>query len=145
MPAQSRGADGGEIQMFRHAQREGFIHDHAVGITAVGHAAGNFVRGVVGERGAGQAKLLQVFLAVFAGAAGIHHAADGGDVAFLEFFDVRAGLDDAADDFVAGHAGISRRVPVPFIARDVDVGVADAAEKNLRSARRARPGRGVGS
>ena len=129
MPAQSRGAVAAEIQIFRDVQRIGFIHDDAVGITAVGQAAGNFVRGVVGESRAGRAKLLQIFLAVFASAAGIHHAADGGKIAFLEFFHVRAGLDDAADDFMSGHAGISRAFP--FIAGDVNVRVADAAVKDL--------------
>jgi hypothetical protein len=41
---------GGEIQILRHAQHERFVHDDAVGITAVSHAAGNLVRRVVGER-----------------------------------------------------------------------------------------------
>jgi hypothetical protein len=115
--------------MLRHAQGVRLVHDDAVGITAVGHAAGNLVRRVVGEGRALLAELFEAVLAILAGAAGIHHAADGGDVAFLEFFDVCADFHHAPDDFMAGHAGIG--CAVPFIADDVDIRMADAAEKNL--------------
>ena len=46
--AKQRGGGGG-IQMLRDAQHKRFIHDDAVGISAVSHTVGNFVRGVVGE------------------------------------------------------------------------------------------------
>ena len=42
---------------------------------------------------------------------------------------MRADFHHAADDFVAGHARIGRAVP--FIAGDVDIRVADAAEKDF--------------
>ena len=73
--------------------------------------------------------MFEPVLAVFTGAAGIHHAADGGDVAFLEFFDLHASFGYASDDFMAGHARIGGALP--FVADDVQVRVADAAEKNL--------------
>ena len=73
--------------------------------------------------------MLQVLLAIFTGTAGIHEAANGGDVAFLEFFDVRADLDDASDDFLARHARVGGAVP--FVAGNMHVRVADAAVKNL--------------
>ncbi len=120
-----------QVQILRHMQRKGFIHDHAVGITAVSHRARDvFIRAVVGENGAAIfAELFEAVLATFAGAAGIHHATDGGDIAFLEFFNMRAGLHDPPDDFVAGHARISGAAP--FIAGGVQIGMADAAVKNL--------------
>jgi hypothetical protein len=70
-----------------------------------------------------------MFPAAFAFAAGIHHATDGREIATLEFFHGRAGLGNAPDNFVAGHAGIG--CFPPFIARDMNVCMADAAEKNL--------------
>jgi hypothetical protein len=126
MPAQG---GGGGIEIGGHTEGEGFVHDDGVGITAVGLAAGVFVRGVVGEDGAGGAELFVAIAAVFAGAAGIHQAAHGGEVADLEFFDAGADFDDAAEDFVAGHAGIGGAVP--FVAGDMDIGVADAAVQDL--------------
>ena len=122
--AKQRGG-GGEIQILRDVQHKGFIHDDAVGVAAVGHAAAVFVRGIVGEGRAVLAELFEVVLAVFAGAAGIHQATDGGDVAFLEFLDVRANFHDASDDFVAGHARVGGAMP--FVAGDMHVRVADAA------------------
>ena len=57
------------------------------GIAAEGVAAGLLVLAVVGAGEPVQAVLLQPGLAVRAGAAGIHHAADGGQIADLEFAD----------------------------------------------------------
>src|SRR5450756_2342557 len=83
------------------------------------------VRGVVGKGRAFFAELFEVVLAVFTSAAGIHHATDAGDVAFLEFLDVRADFHDASDDFVTGHARVGGALP--FIAGDMHVRVTDAA------------------
>jgi hypothetical protein len=118
-----------QIHIPRNAQHKCFIHYDAVGVSTVSHAAALFVRGVVGEGGAVQAVLFEVVLAIFTGAARVHHATDGGNVAFLEFFDLRAGFHDASEDFVAGDARISGALP--FVAGDVEVRMADAAEKNL--------------
>ena len=84
---------------------------------------------VVGEGGRTLAVLLQAGLAACAGAVGINHAADGGEVAFLEFAHLGAGLDHAADNLVTGHDRIS--CVGPFVARGVQVGVANAAVEDV--------------
>ena len=61
--------------------------------------------------------------------AGIYHAADGGEVAFLEFRDFAACLYYAADDFVAGYHGVDG--VVPFVAGLMQIGVADTAIENV--------------
>ena len=70
-----------------------------------------------------------MIFAIFAGAAGIYHATDAREIAFLKCFDVRADLHNATDNFVSRHARIRRAVP--FVAGDVDIRVADAAIQNL--------------
>ena len=71
-------------------------------------------------------------LALGAGAVGVDQAADGGEVAGLEFGDGGADLGDAADDFVAGDAGVDGgHDAAPLVAGLVEVGVADAAEEDL--------------
>ncbi len=71
-------------------------------------------------------------LALGAGAVGIHHAADGGEVADFEFRYRGADFGDAADDLMAGDARIDgRHDAAPLVAGLVEVGVADAAEENL--------------
>ena len=129
MPAQRSGAAAARFKFFGHAQHKGFIHDDALGITAIGHAAGVFVRAVVGEGRAVLAELFEVVLAAFTGAAGIHQATHAGDVAFLELFNVRASFHDAPDDFMAGHARVGGAVP--FVADGMQVRVANATIKNL--------------
>jgi methyl coenzyme M reductase alpha subunit len=47
----------------------------------------------------------------------------------LNFLHARTGLGHAPDDFVSRHAGISRAIP--FVARLMHIGVADAAIKDL--------------
>jgi hypothetical protein len=126
--AEERGG-GGEIQILRDVQHKGFIHDHALGISAVSHAAAVFIRAVEGKDRAFFAELFEVVLAAFTNAAGIHHATDAGDVAFLELLDARADFRDASDDFMAGHAGISGAMP--FVADGMHVRVTDAAIENL--------------
>ena len=124
-----QGSAGGQIEISRHPQHEGFVHDHMIGIAAVGHATEVFVRGVVGEDGATLAELFKSVAAVFATAAGIHHAADCGEITFLKMFDLGTGFDDAPDNLVAEHAGIGRATPL--IAADVQIRVANTAKKNL--------------
>ncbi len=126
--AEERGG-GGQVRQGGHAQRKRFIHDDGLGIAAIGGAAVLGVRAVVGEGGAAFAQLLQTGPAGFALATRIHQAADGGQVAFPEFFDAGAGAHDASDNFVTGHAGIGGAIP--FIARLMHVGVANAAVENL--------------
>ena len=84
---------------------------------------------VVGENSAGVAKLLEMVTAVLAGAAGINHAANGGEIAFAKLAHLGPGFDDAADDLMARNAGIGG--PAPFAAGSVDIGMANTAEENL--------------
>ena len=87
-----------------------------------------FVRTVVGENNI-LTELLQIFVATSAIAAGIDHAADGSEIAFLEFFHVATNCNDAPNDLVTGHAGIRRSAPL--IARGVNIGMANAAEEDV--------------
>src|SRR4051812_14848709 len=88
-----------------------------------------FVVAVVGEGRELLAVLLESAPATRAGAAGVNHAADGGEIALFEFRDGTAGLDYASYDFVAGHDGVDRIVPL--VARLVEIGVADAAIQDV--------------
>ncbi len=107
------------------------VDDDAVGVSAVGDSSGVLVREVIGEGGVG-AELLEACLAFGADAVGIDQAADGGEIAGLELGDFRPNLGDAADDFMAGNAGVDGgHNAAPLIAGLVEVGVADAAEENF--------------
>ena len=89
------------------------------------------VREIVGERRI-RAELLKPCSAFGAGAIRVHHAADGGEIARFELHYCGADLGDAADNFVAGDAGIDcGHHTAPLIADLVEIGVADAAEENL--------------
>ncbi len=84
---------------------------------------------VVGEGDVG-AELLEALLALGAGAVGVDHAADCGEVADLELGYRRADFGDAADDFVAGDAGVDGgHDAAPLVAGLMQVGVTDAAEE----------------
>ena len=86
---------------------------------------------VVGE-GEVRAELLESGLALGAGAVGVDHAADRGEVAGLEFGHGGADLGDAADDLMAGNAGVDGgHHAAPLVAGLVEIGVADAAEENF--------------
>ena len=107
------------------------VDNDAVRIAAVGDAAGVFIGEVVGE-GEVRTELFEAFLAVGAGAVGVDHAADGGEVADLEFGDGGADFGDAPDDFMARDAGIDGgHNAAPLIAGLVEIGVADAAEEDF--------------
>ena len=126
---QRRGS--GEVEVGGNAKDEVLVDDDAVGVAAVGHAAGVLVGEVVGE-GKVVAELLEAGLALGTGAVGVDHAADGGEIAGLELGDGGADLGDAADDFMAGHARIDGgHHAAPLVAGLVEVGVADAAEEDF--------------
>ncbi|MNF62514.1 hypothetical protein D3C84_441980 [compost metagenome] len=103
--------------------------DDAVGITAHGVAAIDPIRGGVGHGRAFEAVLLKVRLARFAGAARVDHAANPDQVAYLVLSDIRTDRGDFSDDLVAGHQRVNG--DTPFVARLVDIGVADAAVKDF--------------
>ena len=126
---QRRGS--GKIEVRRNAEHEVLVDDDAVGVSAVGDAPGVLVGEVVGEDHVG-AELLESGLALGAGAVGVHQAADRGQVAGLEFGHGGADLCDAADDLMAGNAGVDGgHHAAPLIAGLVEIGVADAAEEDL--------------
>src|SRR5271165_3081317 len=121
----------GEVEVRRNPQDEPLVHDDAVGVAAIRNAAQMFVGEVV-RKGRVRAELLQTGLAFRAGAVRVHHAADRGEIAGLELGDCGPNLRYATNDFVAGHARINRgQKSAPLISDLVEVGVTDAAEKNL--------------
>ena len=131
MPAQSRGAAPARSRFEGTCRTNRSIDDDAVGVAAVGDASQMLVGEVVGESEI-RAELLEAGLALGAGAVGIDHAADRGEVAGLELGDRRADLGDAADDFVAGNAGVDGgHHAAPLVADLMEIGVADAAEQNF--------------
>jgi hypothetical protein len=83
--------------------------------------------GAAGE--AEVAELFQPLAAARAGAAGVDEAAHADRVADLELLHRAADRRHAPDDLVAGHGGILGEVPL--VAREVQVGVADAAVEDL--------------
>jgi hypothetical protein len=90
-----------------------------------------FVGGVVGES-AVPAELLEACLALGTGGVGVHQASNPGQIARLDLRDGGADLCDAANDFVAGNAGVDgRHYIAPLIAGLVKIRVADAAKKDL--------------
>jgi hypothetical protein len=110
---------------------EAFVDDDAVGVTTVGDAAEVLVPRVVGE-GAVPAELLEAGLALGAGAIRVDQAAHRGDVARIEPGDRGADLRDAADDLVAGDAGVDGgHHAAPLVPDRVEIGVADPAEEDL--------------
>ena len=131
IPAQSRGAAPARSRFGGTRSTKRSIDDNAVGVAAVGDAAQVLVGEVVGEGHVG-AELLQARLALGAGAVGVHQAADGGQVAGFELGDRGADFGDAADDLMAGNAGVDGgHHAAPLVAGLVEIGVADAAEENL--------------
>src|SRR5438477_7337479 len=118
-----------QIQLVRDPQHEILIDHDALGITAVSDAAGVFVLTIISKDGL-VAELLQSFFAIRTRPARIDHATDRGQIAFFEFLYLAPHLHHAPDDFMTGHAGVSRAA-APFIARDMEVGVTDPTEKNL--------------
>ena len=73
-----------KVQLFGDFERESFIHDNRLRVTAVSDPAGMLVRAIVSESGKLLAILLQAGGATGTLAAGIDHAADGGEIADLE-------------------------------------------------------------
>ena len=124
------GGHGGEfrLEFFGDGVNVAGVDHNVVRVAALGGGS-VVVFGVVGADEALGAVLLDVGLAVFAGAAGVDHDAYSGQVAYGELGDFRADGSDAADDFVAGDHGVDRTTPL--VADLVDVGVADAGEEDF--------------
>ena len=121
----------GEVEVGGHTENEALGDNDGVGVSAIGDLAGVLVREVVGE-GEVLAELLEAGLAFGTGAVGVDQAAYGGEVTGLEFGNGGADLGYAADDFVSRDARVDGGHDfAPLIAGLVEVGVADATEKNL--------------
>ena len=89
------------------------------------------VREVISE-GHAPAELLKAGLALRAGPVGVDHAANRGEVAWLEPGDCRADFGDTTDDLMARDAGVdSGHGPAPLVPDLVEIGVTDPAEKNF--------------
>jgi hypothetical protein len=73
--------------------------------------------------------LLEASLAGGAVATGVHYATDADIVAELKVDDLRTDFRDAADDFVARHAGVGREAPL--VSSEMKVRVTNAAEQNF--------------
>jgi len=126
-----QGRGSGKIKIGGDAEHEALGDDDAVRVAAVGDLAGVLVREIVSEGRVG-AELFEPGLALGACAVGVDQAADGGKVAGLEFGDRGADFRHAADDFMAGDAGVNGGHDFfPLVASLVKIGVADAAEQNL--------------
>jgi hypothetical protein len=88
--------------------------------------------GKVVSKGRIRAELLEARLALGAGAIGVHHAADGSDVAGLEAGDGGADLGYAADDFVTRNTWINGGHEfAPLVANLVEIRVTNAAIQNF--------------
>ncbi|HEY2712659.1 MAG TPA: hypothetical protein VGI60_09105 [Chthoniobacterales bacterium] len=66
---------------------------------------------------------------MFTGSIGIHHATNRAEIAFAEFPDLIAEPDHASDNFVTRNTRVGRTLP--FVSCNVQVGMANPAEKNL--------------
>ena len=118
-----------EVEIFRHLRDETLLDHDLFGIAAEGEVFRFPLATVIGPREAFFAELFEIGLARRAMAAGIDHAADGGEIAGLEPGHTGADLDHPADDLVAGHHRIERIAPV--VAGLMQVGMADAAIENV--------------
>ena len=108
-----------------------FIDDDAIGIAAIGDAAEVFVRRIESERHV-WAELFEVTFAILAGAVGVHHATNRGEIAWLVLRNSGTGLGYTADDLVTGNDWIVRRHELaPLVADRMKVGMADTAKKDF--------------
>ena len=130
MPAHSSGAACVERDAVGDAQHEVLVDDDVRAVATVGPGVVLVVvLRVVGADVALEAVLLLAGLAVLAFAARVDHAADADVVADLVLADLGADLFDDTGDLVTRD---EREVCLaPLVAPGVDVGVADAGERDL--------------
>jgi len=113
------------------ADDEALGHDQLIGVAAEGVAT-RLIGRVVGKGGPLDAVLFAISQTVLAGPAGVDHAAHAADVTDPELGHRASHGLHATDDLVARDARISSPVPRrPFIARLMDVGMADAAIQHV--------------
>ena len=108
-----------------------FIDDDAIGIAAIGDAAKVFVGRIKSERHV-WAELFEVTFAILAGAVGVHHATNRGEIAWLVPRNSRTDLCYTPDDLMAGNDWVVRRHELaPLVADRMKVGMADATKKDF--------------
>jgi len=130
-PCAEKRRNSGQIEVGGDAQNEAFVDYDAIGVAAIGDASEVLVRGVEGESHV-RTELLDTGPALGAGAVGVNHASDGGEVAGLKLGDRGAGLGDTADDLMSGYDWVnSGHEAAPLVTHLVEVGVADTAEQNF--------------
>src|SRR5207237_10610086 len=131
IPAQSSGAVAARSTPGWDADDEALGHDQLIGVAAEGVAT-RLIGRVVGKGGPLDAVLFAISQTVLAGPAGVDHAAHAADVTDPELGHRASHGLHATDDLVARDARISSPVPRrPFIARLMDVGMADAAIQHV--------------
>src|SRR5690242_12239222 len=92
-------------------------------------AAGKFILTVIGACKSVLAILLKILLAAIAGAATIHHATYGGQVAGFKFTNVTAYPGYTANNLVARNGRIYRAAPI--VAGCMQIGVANTTIQNF--------------
>ncbi len=107
-----------------------FFNDNAVRVATIRDASKMLVREIVGESRVG-AKLFKASLAVGACTVRVNQAADCSEVAGLEFRYCGADLGYTTNDFVSRNTWICSGHHAPFVTDLMEVGVADAAEKDF--------------
>ena len=95
---------GRRIEFIGKSKDEILIDHDALRIAAVCDPAGVRIFAVIGKSRAAFAELLEARAAVCTHSIGIDQTSDCGQLAFLKFPYPASDLDDASDDFMAGHA-----------------------------------------
>src|SRR5437762_4643527 len=123
--------DCGEFQVRGDSQNEMLIDDDAFGVAAVSNPSEVLIRRVEGEDHI-RAELFKASLAVRAGSIRVDHAADRSEIPGLVLGNRRADFGDTPDDLMTGDDWVIRGHELaPLIADRMEIGVTDAAEKDL--------------
>ena len=110
-----------EFELVGNAQYEILVDNDVVGIAAIGLTLAAAFLGAVGTGETFFAILLKSFVTTCALLAGVDHAADTGQIAGFEAFDVGTNRDHAANDFVARHQRKYRAAPFIFCLMQIRV------------------------
>src|SRR5205807_3722876 len=130
-PGAEQRCGSGEIEVGGDPQNKSFIHNDAAGVSTIGETSKVFVWGIEGEDHV-RAELLKAGFALGAGAVRIDHATDRSDVAGFKLGSGRADPGNAPDDLMAGDNRVIRGHELaPLVADRMEIGVTDAAVKNL--------------
>ncbi len=131
-PGTKEWCNSSEIEVGGNSQNEAFIDDDAIGVATIGDWSSLvLVRGVVGESQV-WAELLETSFAMGASTVRVNHAADGGEIAGLVLGNCRADFGDATDHLMTGDNWVDcGHDTAPFVTHRMEVGVADAAEKDF--------------